>query len=79
MDAIERDNPQLKGILPKDYGRPSLDSHRLGELIDLIGTIGLYEKDAGSKDLLGQVYEYFLGQLRTPKARKAASSILPDA
>ena len=70
MDAIERDNPQLKGILPKDYGRPSLDSHRLGELIDLIGTIGLYEKDAGSKDLLGQVYEYFLGQFADAEGKK---------
>jgi len=41
MVAIERDNPRLKGVLPKDYARPSLDKHRLGELIDLIGTIGL--------------------------------------
>ena len=41
MDAIEKDNPSLKGVLPKDYARPSLDKARLGELIDLIGTIGL--------------------------------------
>lgn len=41
MAAIEKDNPTLKGVLPKDYGRQSLDKERLGELIDLIGTIGL--------------------------------------
>ena len=41
MVAIERDNPRLKGVLPKDYARPGLDKHRLGELIDLIGTIAL--------------------------------------
>ncbi len=43
MVAIERDNPRLKGVLPKEYARPALDKHRLGELIDLVGTIGLGE------------------------------------
>ncbi len=61
MDAIERDNPSLKGILPKNYAREALDKQRLGELIDLIGTIGLGDKEGRSKDVLGRVYEYFLG------------------
>jgi len=62
MDAIERDNPSLKGVLPKNYNREALDKTRLGELIDLIGTIGLGDKENRSKDILGRVYEYFLGQ-----------------
>jgi type I restriction enzyme M protein len=60
MDAIERDNPSLKGVLPKQYARPALDKQRLGELIDLIGTIGLGDRENRSKDILGRVYEYFL-------------------
>lgn len=61
MDTIENENPNLKGILPKDYARPALDKKRLGELIDLIGNIGFNEPGQNSKDLLGRVYEYFLG------------------
>ena len=61
MDAIERDNASLKGVLPKLYGREGLDKQRLGELIDLVGTIGLGDKESRSKDILGRVYEYFLG------------------
>ena len=60
MVAIERDNSSLKGVLPKDYARHGLDKQRLGELIDLIGTIGLGDKENRSKDVLGRVYEYFL-------------------
>src|SRR5438477_9323837 len=59
MVAIERDNPRLKGILPKEYARHALDKNRLGELIDLIGTIGMGERENRSKDILGRVYEYF--------------------
>jgi type I restriction enzyme M protein len=62
MVAIEKDNPSLKGVLPKDYARPSLDKTRLGELIDLIATIGLGDAESRSKDVLGRVYEYFLGK-----------------
>jgi len=62
MDAIERDNPRLKGVLPKDYARPTLDKVRLGELIDLIGTIAMHQGGDRSRDVLGRVYEYFLGQ-----------------
>lgn len=70
MDAIERDNPQLKGILPKDYGREGLDKARLGELIDLISGIGLGDNESRSKDLLGRVYEYFLGQFADAEGKK---------
>ncbi len=70
MLAIERDNPRLKGILPKSYARPTLDKHRLGELVDLIGTIGLGEKEHRSQDILGRVYEYFLGQFANAEGKK---------
>jgi type I restriction enzyme M protein len=70
MLAIEKQNPSLKGVLPKDYARESLDKHRLGELIDLIGTIGLGDKESRSKDVLGRVYEYFLGQFAAAEGKK---------
>ena len=70
MDAIERENPILKGVLPKDYARESLDKHRLGELIDLIATIGLGDKESRAKDILGRVYEYFLGQFAAAEGKK---------
>ena len=70
LDAIERDNPSLKGVLLKNYARPALDKQRLGELIDLIGTIGLGDKENRSKDLLGRVYEYFLGQFADAEGKK---------
>ena len=56
MVAIERENPSLKGVLPKDYGRPTLDKQRLGELIDLISTIDLGDAESRSKDILGRAY-----------------------
>ena len=62
MDAIEKINPSLKGVLPKIYADPDLSKQRLGELIDLIGTIGFHQTGHKAKDLLGRVYEYFLGQ-----------------
>ncbi|HRT97814.1 MAG TPA: class I SAM-dependent DNA methyltransferase [Planctomycetota bacterium] len=70
MVAIERENPTLKGVLPKDYARPSLDKQRLGELIDLVGTIGLGDAENRSKDILGRVYEYFLGQFASAEGKK---------
>jgi type I restriction enzyme M protein len=70
MLVIEKENPSLKGVLPKDYARESLDKHRLGELIDLIGTIGLGDKQSRSKDILGRVYEYFLGQFAAAEGKK---------
>jgi type I restriction enzyme M protein len=70
MLQIEKENPSLKGVLPKDYSRESLDKHRLGELIDVIGTIGLGDKESRSKDILGRVYEYFLGQFAAAEGKK---------
>ncbi|MGV8168822.1 MAG: N-6 DNA methylase [Candidatus Nanoarchaeia archaeon] len=77
MDLIEKDNPSLKGVLPKDYARPSLDKQRLGELIDLIGTIGLGDKENKSKDILGRVYEYFLGQFADAEGKKGGQFYTP--
>lgn len=77
MVAIERDNPSLKGVLPKDYARPALDKTRLGELIDLIGTIGLGDRENRSKDILGRVYEYFLSQFATAEGKKGGQFYTP--
>lgn len=70
MDAIERINPPLKGVLPKIYADPDLNKVRLGELIDLIGTIGFQQDAHKSQDLLGRVYEYFLGQFADAEGKK---------
>jgi type I restriction enzyme M protein len=78
MVAIERDNPRLKGVLPKDYARPGLDKHRLGELIDLIGTIGLGDKESRSKDILGRVYEYFLTQFASAEGKNGGQFYTPS-
>jgi type I restriction enzyme M protein len=77
MDAIERDNSSLKGVLPKNYARPALDKARLGELIDLIGTIGLGDRESRSKDILGRVYEYFLGQFADAEGKKGGQFYTP--
>jgi len=77
MEAIERDNPSLKGVLPKDYARPALDKQRLGELIDLIGTIGLGDQENRSKDILGRVYEYFLSQFASAEGKKGGQFYTP--
>jgi type I restriction enzyme M protein len=77
MDTIERDNPRLKGVLPKDYARPTLDKTRLGELIDLIGTIAMRENGDRSRDILGRVYEYFLGQFASKEGKKAGEFYTP--
>ena len=77
MVAIERDNPSLKGVLPKDYARPTLDKQRLGELIDLVGTIGLGSQEHRSKDVLGRVYEYFLSQFASAEGKKGGQFYTP--
>ena len=77
MVAIERDNVSLKGVLPKDYARPTLDKQRLGELIDLVGTIGLGDKENRSKDILGRVYEYFLGRFASAEGKKGGEFYTP--
>ena len=77
MEIIEKENPKLKGVLPKDYARPSLDKRRLGELIDLIGTIGLGDDESKKKDILGRVYEYFLGQFADAEGKKGGQFYTP--
>ncbi len=79
MITIERDNPSLKGILSKDYSRPTLDKQRLGELIDLIGTISLGGKDGRSKDILGRVYEYFLGRFAGAEGKGGGEFYTPQS
>jgi type I restriction enzyme M protein len=77
MEAIERENSSLKGVLPKDYARPALDKQRLGELIDVIGTIGLGDKENRSKDIIGRVYEYFLSQFASAEGKKGGEFYTP--
>jgi len=71
MAGVERDNPALKGVLPKDYARPALDKQRLGQLIDLISNIRVGDAESRAKDVLGRVYEYFLSQFASAEARHA--------
>jgi len=77
MDEIERINPPLKGVLPKIYADPELNKQRLGELIDLIGTIGFMQDAQKSQDLLGRVYEYFLGQFADAEGKKGGQFYTP--
>ena len=77
MIAIERDNPSLKGVLPKDYGRPRLDKQRLGQLIDLVSDIGLGSPADRAKDILGRVYEYFLSQFASAEGKKGGQFYTP--
>jgi type I restriction enzyme M protein len=77
MAGIERDNPSLKGVLPKDYARPALDKQRLGQLIDLISNITVGDAEARSKDVLGRVYEYFLSQFASAEGKKGGEFYTP--
>ena len=77
MAGIERDNPALKEVLPKDYARPSLDKQRLGQLIDLISNIRVGDREARSKDVLGRVYEYFLSQFASAEGKKGGEFYTP--
>ena len=70
MSAVERDNPVLKGVLPKEYARLALDKRRLGQLIDLIANIKVGDREARSKDVLGRVYEYFLSQFASAEGKR---------
>lgn len=75
MDLIEKENPSLRGVLPRNYGRDGLDKRRLGELVDLIGSIGFtVTDDHGADDVLGRVYEYFLGQFAGKETGKDAGA-----
>ncbi|MED3201381.1 class I SAM-dependent DNA methyltransferase [Bacillus toyonensis] len=77
MILIEKENPTLKGVLDKRYARPELDKRRLGELIDLISTIKLHVN--GEKDLLGRVYEYFLGQFASAEGKGGGEFYTPTS
>ena len=77
MIAIEKHNPKLKGVLPKDFNRVGLDKQRLGELIDLVGTIGMGDQESRSHDILGRVYEYFLGKFALAEGKNAGQFYTP--
>ena len=79
MEAIEKENPSLKGVLPKDYARPALDKKRLGELLDMIGNVGFNQKGHSSKDLLGRVYEYFLGMFADAEGKRGGQFYTPQS
>jgi len=69
MTAIERDNPALRDVLPKEYGRDALDTQRLGQVVDLVSNIRVGGAEAQANDVLGQVYEYFLEQFALAEGR----------
>jgi type I restriction enzyme M protein len=77
MEAVERDNPSLKGVLPKDYARPALDKQRLGQLIDLVSNIRVGDEESRSNDVLGRVYEYFLSQFASAEGKKGGEFYTP--
>lgn len=77
MDAIERDNPSLKGVLPKSYAREALDKRRLGELVDLFSNIKL--NGNSEKDLLGEIYEYFIGMFADAEGKRGGEFFTPQS
>ncbi len=77
MDLIESENPLLKGVLPKEYAKENLDKQSLGGLIDLIGTIHIGDTEAKAKDVLGRVYEYFLGKFALEEGKKGGQFYTP--
>lgn len=79
LDAIELDNPKLKGVLNKRYTQLQIDQAKLGELIDLIATIPFVHNSLSSKDILGHVYEYFLGQFALAEGKKGGQFYTPKS
>ncbi|WGJ91413.1 class I SAM-dependent DNA methyltransferase [Achromobacter mucicolens] len=77
LTAIEAENPKLKGILDKRYGRAQLPDGKLGELVDLVSTIGFGSDANAARDILGQVYEYFLGQFASAEGKKGGQFYTP--
>lgn len=77
MDAIEAENPSLKGVLPRVYARQNLDPTSLGELIDLVGNVALGDTKARSADVLGHVFEYFLGEFALAEGKKGGQFYTP--
>jgi len=79
MDAIEKDNPSLRGVLPKVFAQEKLDKASLGGLVNLVGSATLGTKEAQSKDLLGQVFEYFLGEFALSEGKKGGQFYTPQS
>jgi type I restriction enzyme M protein len=78
MESIERDNPTLKGMLPGNYGRATLDKRRLGDLVDMVSNkINFVDEDSRKQDTLGRVYEYFLSQFASQEGRKGGEFYTP--
>lgn len=77
MQAIERDNPSLRGVLPGNYGRATLDKQRLGGLVDLISSINFVDEESRKQDILGRVYEYFLSQFASQEGKKGGEFYTP--
>ena len=77
MAGVERDNPALKDVLQKDYARPELDKRRLGQLIDMVGNIAVGDENARANDVLGRVYEYFLGQFAGAEGKRGGEFYTP--
>jgi type I restriction enzyme M protein len=77
MDSIEKDNPSLKGVLPKEYAKERLDKQSLGGLIDIISNIALGDSVSRANDVLGRVYEYFLGQFALAEGKKGGQFYTP--
>lgn len=78
MAALERDNPTLKGVLPKDYARPGLDKQRLGQIINLVSDIALGSTADRAKDTLGRVYEYFLSRFASAEGKSGGQFYTPS-
>ena len=78
MAAIERDNPSLKGVLPKDFARPGLDKQRLGQIINLVSDVALGSEADRAKDTLGRVYEYFLARFASAEGKSGGQFYTPS-
>jgi type I restriction enzyme M protein len=79
MDTIEKNNPSLKGVLPKVFARANLDPSNLGSLIDLVSNIALADAKARSADVLGHVYEYFLGEFALAEGKQGGQFYTPKS
>ena len=79
MLAIEKENPDLKGVLTKDYARPYLDKVQLGGVLDIVNNIDLSGRENGDKDILGRIYEYFLGQFANTEGKRGGEFYTPPS
>lgn len=79
MEVVEKENKELKNVLPQVFGKANLDKTSLGELIDLISNTELQAESQNSKDLFGRVYEYFLGEFANAEGKKGGQFYTPKA